>query len=529
MDRLDLETDVLVLGGGMAAAWAAISAAREGAQVVLADKGFVGTSGVTATGGPNHWWVPPDPAQREAAIERRHASSLGLADRDWMATILDLTWRTLPQLAPYYPFSRDGSGQTYYSGVRGPEYMRALRRCAEDSGVRILDHHPALELLLHRDGSIAGAAGYARLQRRPWTLRAGAVVMATGGCGFRSGLLGAYNNTGDGYLMAAEAGAELSGMELCVSYSISPVWCSTRTLPYMAARFYDEAGAALDIPPPMSGPAHLKALADAFRAGPVFAEVHDAPEALKPILRRIQPATPPPFDRKGLDPFKDRFEVKLFGEGTIRGVGGLRVADSHCQTTVRGLFAAGDAATRELVTGAISGGGAVNSAWALSSGLLAGQGGAALVRREGRRAGAKASAIGAAGLRPTRGAKPIPGAEIIALAGEQILSLDKALWRRRGALEASRDLLEDLWGEVAAHGHAEGLDQVAARETAAVTATARWCNTAALARAESRGMHQRADAPATAPDLGRRLTVGGLDRVWTEYEARPTVIAEAAA
>jgi hypothetical protein len=25
---------------------------------VLVDKGFVGTSGVTATGGPNHWWVP---------------------------------------------------------------------------------------------------------------------------------------------------------------------------------------------------------------------------------------------------------------------------------------------------------------------------------------------------------------------------------------------------------------------------------------------------------------------------------------
>ena len=70
MSEIALETDVLVIGGGMAAAWAAISAARSGAQVVLADKGFVGTSGVTATGGPNHWWVPPDPAQRQAAIDR---------------------------------------------------------------------------------------------------------------------------------------------------------------------------------------------------------------------------------------------------------------------------------------------------------------------------------------------------------------------------------------------------------------------------------------------------------------------------
>ena len=80
MSEIALETDVLVIGGGMAAAWAAISAARSGAQVVLADKGFVGTSGVTATGGPNHWWVPPDPAQRQAAIDRRFDSSFGLAE-----------------------------------------------------------------------------------------------------------------------------------------------------------------------------------------------------------------------------------------------------------------------------------------------------------------------------------------------------------------------------------------------------------------------------------------------------------------
>ncbi len=59
-----------------------------------------------------------------------------------------------------------------------------------------------LELLLHDDGSVAGAAGHARLVDRPWTARAGAMVMATGGCAFRSGLL-----------MAAEAGAALSGME----------------------------------------------------------------------------------------------------------------------------------------------------------------------------------------------------------------------------------------------------------------------------------------------------------------------------
>lgn len=514
----DIETDVLVVGGGMAAAWAAVSAARDGARVTLVDKGFVGTSGVTATAGPNHWWVPPDPAQREAAIERRLQTAFGLAEQEWMARVIDTTWRTLPQLEGYYPFAGDGKGATYYSGLRGPEYMRGLRRYALASGVRILDHHPALELLARPDGSIGGAAGDARLERRSWTARAGAVVLAAGGCAFRSGLIGSHTNTGDGYLMAAEAGAELSGMEFCVAYSISPAWNSTRTLPYMAARFYDAAGEPLDIPPPMATQAHLHALADAFRRGPVYADLHDAPDLLKTILRQIQPASPTPFERRGLDLFQDRFEVKLYGEGTIRGTGGLRIADDSCQTTVAGLFAAGDTATRELVAGATSGGGAQNSAWALTSGVLAGSGAAALARSGKPRASDKLAPLGRAGLRPTGSARRVDGQAVIRQAQDQILPLDKALWRRPVALQASRELLEDIWKEVSRHSHASGLDRVATREAAAIAATARWCNAAALARTESRGMHVRTDAPSPVPAQTRRLVVGGLERIWTRPE-----------
>jgi succinate dehydrogenase/fumarate reductase flavoprotein subunit len=50
-----LDTDVLVLGGGPAGTWAAIAAAEAGADVVLADKGYCGTSGATASGGNNLW------------------------------------------------------------------------------------------------------------------------------------------------------------------------------------------------------------------------------------------------------------------------------------------------------------------------------------------------------------------------------------------------------------------------------------------------------------------------------------------
>lgn len=67
--------DVLVVGGGPAATWAALKAAEAGARVVLADKGYCGTSGATAAGGTGVWYVPPEPAAREAAMASRRASA----------------------------------------------------------------------------------------------------------------------------------------------------------------------------------------------------------------------------------------------------------------------------------------------------------------------------------------------------------------------------------------------------------------------------------------------------------------------
>src|SRR5882757_10699098 len=82
---VEFDADVLVIGAGPAGTWAAVSAAERGARVVLADKGFCGTSGATAAAGTGVWYVDPDTALREAAMADREKLGGYLQDRRWMA------------------------------------------------------------------------------------------------------------------------------------------------------------------------------------------------------------------------------------------------------------------------------------------------------------------------------------------------------------------------------------------------------------------------------------------------------------
>jgi succinate dehydrogenase/fumarate reductase flavoprotein subunit len=54
MEILDISTDVLIVGGGLAGANAAMAAAERGAQVVVADKGKIERSGDIG-GGVDHF------------------------------------------------------------------------------------------------------------------------------------------------------------------------------------------------------------------------------------------------------------------------------------------------------------------------------------------------------------------------------------------------------------------------------------------------------------------------------------------
>ncbi|AUX31203.1 MULTISPECIES: FAD-dependent oxidoreductase [Sorangium] len=517
--EIDDVADVLVIGGGPAGAWAALGAVASGARsVALVDKGYCGTSGATAPANTGAWYVTPEGDARERAIEARFARSGGLAHRDWMARVLDATWEQINLLAAWgYPFPLDDSGLQYRANLRGPDYMYFLRRQLRRAGVRILDHAPALELLVS-DGAVAGAAGHARQQDAAWRIRAGAVVLASGGCAFLSKALGCDVNTGDGTLMAAEVGAELSGMEFSAQYGISPAYASvTKGLPYFWATFTTESGEVID-----SRGNRMLALARALRHGPVYAVLDRAGPEIQRWLRDGQPNCFLPHDRLGIDPFKQRFPVTLRSEGTVRGSGGIRIVDDACATGVPGLYAAGDAASRELIVGASSGGGSPNAAWAISSGTWAGRAAAQFAQRLGDRAAARAvRPAGTVGLRPGGAAGGPSAKEIIDVVQQEVLPLDKNLFRRGDRLAASVERLEGAWRDAEAHLHAAGAARVRAREAAALLATARFCYGSALARAESRGLHQRTDLPHTDPDQAHCLATGGLSSIWVEPRRPP--------
>jgi len=185
--------------------------------------------------------------RRHAAITARQPRTGNLADPDWVERTLDTAWHKLQRLGEWgYPFPQDDEGNVYRANLRGPDYMHFMRRRALRSGVRIFDHHPALELL--GDGSaVVGASGVDRQGGRSWQVRAGAVVLATGGCAFGERMLGAAALTGDGYLMAAEAGAVLSGMEFSSQYATAPKPSAlNKGLPFAWASFFREDGSRLE-------------------------------------------------------------------------------------------------------------------------------------------------------------------------------------------------------------------------------------------------------------------------------------------
>ncbi|WP_445638302.1 FAD-binding protein [Nostoc sp. DSM 114161] len=518
-NELQLSADVLVIGGGPAAAWAAWAAASQGVKVIIADKGFLGTSGAAAASG--NGIMAPSPENWDKVVSERYRVAKDLANLRWIERVVEKTWLSLPLVEKWgYRFPKE-NGESVRQSYYGPEYMRVMRKNLLRSGVQILDQSPALELLLAEDGSVAGARGVQRQHHRTYTVRAGAVVLANGGCAFLSKALGCNTNTGDGMLMAVEAGGELSSMEASNHYAISTAFNATvtRGVPFGWASYSDEAGN--DLGGYINGRRDPAFLPNALMKGSVYARLDKATDEVKAVIEKSHFIAFLPYKKAGIDPYTERVPVTLILEGTVRGTGGIRIIDDSCATKVPGLYAAGDAASREFLAGLASGGGGPNAAWAISTGQWAGVGAAAFAKSLGALANERvARAAGQVGMHsnsPT--SETFDNEAIVRGVQAQMFPLEKNYLRSEQKLLDSLAKLETLWQQLQGNPKQDTVRDIEfSRRAVALTAVARWAYFSALHRTETRSEHIRVDYPQTDPNQRYYQATGGLDKLWVRRD-----------
>jgi fumarate reductase (CoM/CoB) subunit A len=230
-----IETDVLIVGGGLAALRAAISARRAGARTLVAVKRLMGRSGSSAltTGGyaaaikalSGH-----DNAQLhyiDTMIGGGYVNERSLVRalvEDAPARLSDL-WEIGAKFRKRNGhFHLSPSGDHSEARVLIPENMRGtdmtlpMREAALAAGVDVLENCLIADLLTD-DGRVAGAVGIARNKREGYVLRAGATILAAGGAGR---MFNVTSNPADvcggGYALALRAGARLRDMEFIQFY-----------------------------------------------------------------------------------------------------------------------------------------------------------------------------------------------------------------------------------------------------------------------------------------------------------------------
>ncbi|MFI6286795.1 fumarate reductase/succinate dehydrogenase flavoprotein subunit [Streptomyces sp. NPDC051018] len=377
-DADELSCDVLVIGGGTAGTMAALTAAGKGARVLLLEKAHVRHSGALAMGmdGVNNAVIPgrADPDDYVAEITRAND---GIVDQSTVRQTAVRGHAMVRRLESYgVKFEKDEHGayavrQVHRSGsyvLPMPEgkdvkkvLYRQLRRREMRERIRIENRVMPVRVLT-AGGRAVGAAGFHTRTGRFVTVRAGAVILATGAAG-RLGLpasgylYGTYENptnAGDGYAMAYHAGAELTGIEC---FQINPLIkdyngpaCAYVANPFGGYQVNRHGERFVDSDY-WSGRMMAEFAAElASDRGPVYLKLSHLPEesvsALETILHTTERPTRGTFHAgRGHDYRTHDVEMHISEIGLCGGhsASGVRV-DDHARTTVPRLYAAGDLA-----------------------------------------------------------------------------------------------------------------------------------------------------------------------------------------
>ena len=391
-DWTTLETDLLVIGGGVAGSMAAIPALEAGLSVIVCDKGKLLDNCGSVGCGVDHYLTVMDsgPEWDTPSFLLKHIPELtdGVVDLEVAGRVvheMPRVFRKIESLGvdfkderfgDYYRVRSFGLPGTYHINFDGTGFKRTLGKHVRKNKSTILMRTMALQLLVH-DNRVYGAIAFNYRDGTWYAIRAKAVMIATGDVNRvsknTSGL--AFDswhfpyNTGDAQAMGYRAGAQLANMEF-VETTLTPKGFSSQGLNAVVsleAHFLNAKGERFMFKyDPKGENARRAVLADAVineyleGNGPIYLDVRHLDEEVLDHIEatlQIDRWTMPAFYRqKGIDFRKDLIEISI-SELSIRRSGvyfrgsGLAV-DVNGETSIEGLFSGGDCAT---VSGGISG------------------------------------------------------------------------------------------------------------------------------------------------------------------------------
>lgn len=378
--RAEVRCEVLIIGGGLAALVAALEAKKLVDEVVIVSKSKVGRSGNTIVsqckfgayiGFDTPLSTQPNPHEGSSDSAQRHfqdtlAGGSFINEEKLVSILASRAGQRLLELDNYGvrfqktndDFLREsGPGHScprtistcsdYPYAVLGLSITLPLLREARSRGVRLIEDVPIARLVLH-NGVVCGATGLDVQRERALFLHAKAVILAFGGGGQLFALTDNTRDvTGDSYALVLEAGAALRDMEFVQFYPLimtSPVRALIPTLIFSdgavlrngaGERFlfgYDERGemATRDV---MS-----RALFQEMQRGEsIYLDCSQVPmTAIEEKYSSLQCLL------KGHDMDLQR-DVLTVSPTTHFFMGGVEI-DERCQSSLPGLYAAGEAA-----------------------------------------------------------------------------------------------------------------------------------------------------------------------------------------
>ena len=530
MERTHLETDVLVIGAGGAGMAAALSAAEAGVRVLLVDRALIGRGGATIMAQMTVAVALGEevPDSVAAHFADTLAAGRGLCDprlaaivcQDGPAAIRQLDqwkvgWARHPdgRIRQAHAPGHDRPRCAYVDFLStGPAVSRTMRAQVQrhDNAIRRIGDLYITDLVV-RDGVAAGAVGFSVADGRPVSIAAPTVIIATGGLTrlYRRNSASA-NMGGDGYALALRAGAELLDMEFVQFFPIG----------HLAPRM-------IGMDPIMWDPFRYKLGGKLLNAeGREFLDDYGLPEdgryvvtrdkATYAILKEVEAgrgsphggawlsfrhvpaetlraAFGPVIDKlaaNGIDLNQNDIEVAPIAHYHM---GGVRVAPS-LETRIGNLFTAGEAVGGSNGANRLSGN-------AITEALVFGTraGALAAARASGGAAWPEDAARAALALVSGGTGKPGPNTAAILAALQGMMAEKVGPFRTESGLRAALSGIADLRAELGdmPPGLPAGFE--AARfdwfDLRSMLLVAEVVATAALARTESRGAHQRDDHP----------------------------------